>query len=66
MHPPAENVLLEPGIAVASGGVLFKAMVVEAEGVGFEPTDRRNLSTVFKTVPINHSGTPPKAQTIDR
>jgi hypothetical protein len=42
------------------------SLVMEAEGVGFEPTDRRNLSTVFKTVPINHSGTPPKAQTIDR
>ncbi len=42
------------------------SLVMEAEGVGFEPTDRRNLSTVFKTVPINHSGTPPKAQTKDR
>jgi hypothetical protein len=30
------------------------------EGVGFEPTDWRSQSTVFKTVPINHSGTPPK------
>jgi integrase len=30
------------------------------EGVGFEPTDRRSRSTVFKTVPINHSGTPPR------
>ena len=27
-----------------------------------KPTDRRNLSTVFKTVPIDHSGTPPEAQ----
>ena len=35
---------------------------MEAEGVGFEPTDRRNLSTVFKTVPINHSGTPPRIE----
>ncbi len=42
------------------------SLVMEAEGVGFEPTDRRNLSTVFKTVPINHSGTPPEAQTKDR
>ena len=31
-----------------------------AEEVGFEPTEPRNGSTVFKTVPFNHSGTPPK------
>ena len=29
------------------------------EGVGFEPTDGEP-STVFKTVPIDHSGTPPR------
>src|SRR3989304_3729893 len=31
-----------------------------AEGVGFEPTVRTRRTTVFKTVPINHSGTPPR------
>ena len=36
--------------------------LTEAEGVGFKPTDRRNLSTVFKTVPIDHSGTPPEIE----
>ena len=30
-----------------------------AEGVGFEPTEGRRPSTVFKTAPINRSGTPP-------
>ncbi len=34
-------------------------LALEAEGVGFEPTGKRSLPTVFKTVPINHSGTPP-------
>jgi hypothetical protein len=30
-----------------------------AEGVGFEPTVARKATTVFETVPIVHSGTPP-------
>jgi hypothetical protein len=30
-----------------------------AEGVGFEPTVHQRRTTVFETVPINHSGTPP-------
>jgi hypothetical protein len=34
--------------------------LMEAEGVGFEPTGRRSRPTVFKTVPIDHSGTPPE------
>src|SRR5262249_5274293 len=32
----------------------------EAEGVGFEPTGRRSRPTGFKTVPIDHPGTPPE------
>ncbi len=40
--------------------------VQKAEGVGFEPTDWRSQSTVFKTVPINHSGTPPKTMSRPR
>src|SRR3972149_523895 len=31
-----------------------------AEGVGFEPTVRTRRTTVFKTVPLNRSGTPPR------
>ena len=58
-----EHITQQAGWLGRSG--LF-SLVMEAEGVGFEPTDRRNLSTVFKTVPINHSGTPPEAQTKDR
>ena len=34
----------------------------KAEEVGFEPTEPRSGSTVFKTVPFNHSGTPPKGR----
>ena len=30
------------------------------EEVGFEPTVRYKRTTVFKTAPINRSGTPPK------
>ena len=30
------------------------------EEVGFEPTVRSSRTTVFKTAPINRSGTPPK------
>ncbi len=30
-----------------------------ADRVGFEPTREGNSLTVFKTVPINHSGTCP-------
>jgi hypothetical protein len=30
-----------------------------AEGVGFEPTVATRTTTVFETVPIVHSGTPP-------
>jgi hypothetical protein len=33
-----------------------------AEGVGFEPTSRYNRETVFKTVTIVHSVTPPFIQ----
>ena len=32
-----------------------------AEGVGFEPTVRLGRTTVFKTAPLSHSGTPPPA-----
>lgn len=31
------------------------------EEVGFEPTVRSSRTTVFKTAPINRSGTPPVA-----
>ena len=34
---------------------------VLAEGVGFEPTVALSTTTVFETVPIVHSGTPPVA-----
>jgi hypothetical protein len=30
-----------------------------AEGVGFEPTPRKNRGAVFKTATISHSVTPP-------
>jgi hypothetical protein len=33
----------------------------EAEGEGFEPSERCYRSTVFKTAAINHSATPPGA-----
>ena len=63
LNGAGEHIAQQAGWLGRSG--LF-SLVMEAEGVGFEPTDRRNLSTVFKTVPINHSGTPPEAQTKDR
>jgi Phage integrase family len=39
-----------PGIAGLGGCVRSDSVICGTEGVGFEPTDRRNLSTVFKTV----------------
>ena len=36
----------------------------EAEGEGFEPSERRRRSTVFKTAAINRSATPPRVRTV--
>ncbi len=38
---------------------MLRAFQMEEE-VGFEPTVRYKRTTVFKTAPINRSGTPPK------
>lgn len=35
-------------------------MDLKQEEVGFEPTVRSSRTTVFKTAPINRSGTPPE------
>jgi hypothetical protein len=35
---------------------------LEAEGVGFEPTPRKNRGAVFKTATISHSVTPPETK----
>ena len=37
-----------------------------AEGVGFEPTRPKKSPTVFKTVSLDHSDTPPGAVTFSR
>ena len=38
----------------------WRGLIIQAEGVGFEPTVNTRPTTVFETAPINHSGTPPK------
>ena len=48
------------GVDASCRGLSDTGRHEKTEGVGFEPTDTRNVSTVFKTVPINHSGTPPR------
>ena len=35
--------------------------LIQAEGVGFEPTVAIKATTVFETVPIGHSGTLPES-----
>ncbi len=37
-----------------------------AERVGFEPTVQQSHTTVFETVPINHSGTSPRVSPTGR
>ena len=51
-----EAVRLRRGPAHLSPGVLTEPT---AEGVGFEPTDRRTRSTAFKAAAFNRSATPP-------
>ena len=48
-----------PEMTGLGGCVRSDSVIGGTEGVGFEPTGKRSLPTVFKTVPINHSGTPP-------
>ena len=56
----------EPRIMMGLTLAVAISRTLSAEGVGFKPTDRRNLSTVFKTVPIDHSGTPPRGTPASR
>lgn len=39
--------------------LVVEHIVVFSEGVGFEPTSPLFRDTVFQTVPLDHSGTPP-------
>ncbi len=50
---------LQPDLGTTPGLKKCKKKKVE-EVVGFEPTQAITPLTVFKTVPLNHLGTPPK------